>query len=211
MGNLILPVPGDQHVNHQHLPLQLDTGLAGDSLGREHLQLNDLHDQHVNRHHLPLQCDSFVPDSLAEHQLNDFHDQRVNHQHLPLQYDTSLVRDSSGMFSSGAVIDLQQLDDFPDQQVNHKHLPMQYDMIDTCSAETQTFPVELHDVATQAMDTISTCASTQTADVLVLDPAKYEDIILAKVKDATADMYKTMQGLIIRLEASERACSTAAS
>merc|ERR1712039_728090 len=190
--NLILPVPGDQHVNHQHGPLQLDTGLAGDSLGREQLQLNDLHDQqHINRQHLPLQCDSLVPDSLGEHQLNDIHDQRVNLQHLPLkcdanlvrdslgepqcqlndlhdqhihlshlplQCDTSLVRDSLGMFPSGAAIDLQQLDDFPDQHVNHNHLPMQYDMIDTSSAATQTLSVELHEVATQAMD------------VLVLDP-----------------------------------------
>merc|ERR1712039_1154974 len=155
MGNLILPVPGDQHVNHQHLPLQLDTGLAGDSLGREQLQLNDLHDQQVNHQHLPLKCDAnLVRDTLGEPQcqLNDLHDQHIHLSHLPLQCDTSLVRDSLGMFPSGAAIDLQQLDDFPDQHVNHNHLPMQYDMIDTSSAATQTLSVELHEVATQAMD-----------------------------------------------------------
>merc|ERR1712039_1170057 len=110
-------------------------------------------DQRVNRQQLPLQYDSpLVRDSLGknQYQLNDLNDQRVHLSHHP----------------SSAVIDLQQLDDFPVQHVNHQHLPLQYDMIDTCSAEVQTVPVELNDAAAQTMDTIDTCSSeVQTVSV----------------------------------------------
>merc|ERR1712039_89021 len=164
----------DQHVNRQHLPLQYDSPLVPDSLGKH--QLNDLHGQRS--------CEE-----IDLHLLDDFHDQRVNHQHLPLQYDSCLVRDSLGKnhyqlndlndqrvhlshHPSSAAIDLHQLDDFPVQHVSHQHLPLQYDMIDTCSAEVQTVPVELNDAAPLRFDMIDTCSSeVQTVSVELRDTA----------------------------------------
>merc|ERR1712039_1083447 len=146
------------------------------------------------------------------HLLDDFHDQRVNHQHLPLQYDTCLVRDSLGKnhyqlndlndqrvhlshHPSSAVFDLHQLDDFPVQHVNHQHLPLQFDMIDTCSSEVQTVPVELKD------------AAILTDPVVFMDSNDSESAVALKVSAATSSMQAALSSIFARLEACDNSLS----